>query len=96
MGPECIVIEYKKKGQMECCIKIHGYTERRKETIDKIIKILDLKDSKMEIEKKKIEIPYSKEISPLSVAYVDLQLAYEHLFEEEQYIFVNCRVAFDG
>ena len=54
MGPECIIIEYKKKSQLECYIKIHGYTERRKEAIDKIIKILDLKDSKTEIEKKKI------------------------------------------
>ena len=29
MGPECIIIEFKRKMQIECCIKIYGYTQKR-------------------------------------------------------------------
>ena len=84
MGPECIIIEFKRKIQIECCIKIYGYTQKRQETIKKIINCLEIKDSKTDIDKKKTEIPYEKNPSSLGKAYTNLQLAYEHLFLEDQ------------
>ena len=84
MGPQCIIFQFKKRVQIECIVKIYGYTASREETIKKIIDTLELKESKIQIQKKRTEIPYEKPQTPLSKAYINLQLAYEHLFLDDQ------------